>query len=101
MRLSEKERDVIVTEAKKAFGLGTGVILFGSRTIESRRGGDIDLLIKPAVKCTNDELLKRKINMLIAVEQQIGEQKIDIIIQSPGDKRVIVKTANETGVALC
>ena len=101
MRLSEKERDVIVTEARRAFGSGTRVILFGSRTIESRRGGDIDLLIKPAVKFTSDELLKKKINMLIAVEQQIGEQKIDIVIQTPGDERVIVKTANETGVTLC
>lgn len=49
MRLSRIERDVIVREARESFGPDARVKLFGSRTDDSRRGGDIDLLVQSDV----------------------------------------------------
>ena len=46
MRLSEKEIQVITQVARKIYGMSVEVYLFGSRTDENKRGGDIDLLIR-------------------------------------------------------
>jgi predicted nucleotidyltransferase len=45
MRLNEFEIDTINKLAKKHFGDGTSVYLFGSRTDDRKKGGDIDLFI--------------------------------------------------------
>jgi predicted nucleotidyltransferase len=101
MRLSEYEKEVIVSSAKENFGKNTRVILFGSRTNDASRGGDIDLFIQPDIYTSPEEMLKKKVNMLLEMEQKLGEQKIDIIIQQINDKRTIVKTAKKTGIAIC
>ena len=44
MRLDKKTRDAIREAAQRYFG--ADVYLFGSRTDDSRRGGDIDLYIE-------------------------------------------------------
>ena len=46
MRLSEKEKKIILDLAKKYFGDKTKVFVFGSRLID-KKGGDIDLYIEP------------------------------------------------------
>ena len=56
MRLSPAERRAIDTAAREAFPPGTRVMLFGSRTDDARRGGDIDLLIEPPQAWPADEL---------------------------------------------
>lgn len=43
MRLSEKERASIKQAAKEVWGDKAAINLFGSRTDNTRRGGDIDL----------------------------------------------------------
>ncbi len=101
MRLSEYEKDVIIASAKDKFGEDTKVTLFGSRADNNRRGGDIDLLIRPGIQSTPEYLLKKKIEMQIEIERKLGEQKIDIILQQPGDKRSIINTATETGIDIC
>ncbi len=50
MRLSKLQIDIINKLARKYFGQETTVSLFGSRTDDRKKGGDIDLLIK-----NNDE----------------------------------------------
>ncbi len=59
MRLNEFEIDTINKLAKKHFGDGTSVYLFGSRTDDRKKGGDIDLFI-----CNDNEevltLLRQK-----------------------------------------
>ena len=101
MRLSKYEREVIVSSAKDKFGAKTRVILFGSRTNDTMKGGDIDLLVKPGIQGSIEEMLHKKIIMLIEIEQQLGEQNIDLLLQQPDEKRTIVKTAGEKGIALC
>lgn len=101
MRLNQYEKDVIAASARKNFGENTRVILFGSRADDTRRGGDIDLVVTPDIYVSPEEMLEKKIRMLIDLEQKLGEQKIDIIIQQINDSRAIIKTAEKTGIAIC
>ena len=101
MRLSEYEREVIVSSAKDKFGKKTRVVLFGSRANDTMKGGDIDLFIQPGIKASPEEMLHRKISMLIEIEQKLGEQNIDILLQQTNDNRTIVKTVGKTGIAIC
>ena len=101
MRLSEYEREVIVSSAKDKFGEKTRVILFGSRTNDTMKGGDIDLFIQPGIQASPEVMLHRKISMLVEIEQKLGEQIIDILLQQTNDKRTIVKTVRKTGIAIC
>ncbi len=45
MRLTQRQRRMIAGTATEIFGANTPVALFGSRTDDSTKGGDIDLLI--------------------------------------------------------
>ena len=71
--------------------------MFGSRVDDSKRGGDIDLLIQTE---SPGEMLTRKLQFLGILEREMGERKIDVVIENPGDSRPIVRMARETGVAL-
>lgn len=99
MRLTPSQITAIRTSAHEVFGQGVEVWLFGSRVDDSRRGGDIDLLIRP-VECKAATMLLGKIQFLGALEQRLGERKIDVIIETTGDTRPIVRVAHETGVRL-
>ena len=68
MRLTDFEVSAIKNSARKIFGSGVEVILFGSRVDDNKKGGDIDLYIKAPTG--ND--LEHKIKFLVALEQQIG-----------------------------
>ena len=46
MRLTLNYRDIIVTTAKQMLGDDAMVWLFGSRTDDTQKGGDIDLYIE-------------------------------------------------------
>lgn len=100
MRLSEFEKDCIITLAGHHFGTGVQVFLFGSRTNDQLRGGDIDLFIQNH----DDKLLdaRTKINFITDLIIQIGEQKIDVILNSPERKDTpFFKTISQTGIRLC
>lgn len=49
MRLTQQEQAAIAETARGVLPAGSRVLLFGSRTDDLWRGGDIDLLIEPAV----------------------------------------------------
>ena len=46
MRLTDFEANTIKQSACEVFGAKTQVFLFGSRTDDTKKGGDIDLYIK-------------------------------------------------------
>ena len=95
MRLTEFEVSSIKKTAHEIFGAEAEIFLFGSRVDDSKKGGDIDLYIKAPTG--ND--LKHKIRFLVALEQQIGEQKIDVIL-AEDQNRPIEQQAIKTGVLL-
>jgi len=96
MRLSEQEIESIKKAFKETFGSGK-IYLFGSRVDEAQRGGDIDLYIVPDQKL--DDLLEKKIEFLVKLDEYIGEQKVDVIVEK--DKtRLIEQEALRHGVEL-
>ena len=74
MRISDSQHQFIKGYWQSKFP-NAEVYLFGSRTSDALRGGDIDLLVldKERIK------LSEKIGFLSAFMQQFGEQKIDLV----------------------
>ncbi len=97
MRLTREQAEAIRQAARQAYGEGTEVWLFGSRVDDNARGGDIDLLLHPQL---SDHALARKLEFLRLLERQLGERKIDVLIEAPDDPRPIVRIARATGVRL-
>lgn len=98
MRISSFEREVIIRESRRWFGQNCKVLLFGSRTNDALKGGDIDLFIVPSV---NRNLYMNKIHFLAAIKSKVGDQKIDVVIQNgEKDDRMIVETALQEGIEL-
>ncbi len=77
MRLKSNEIEQIISVARMVYGIGVKVYLFGSRTDDSKRGGDIDLLIRTEYKEKKGVLAR--IRMITKLKQLLGDQKIDII----------------------
>jgi len=100
MRLSEFEIESILSVARRHFGTNVQVFLFGSRSNDQKRGGDIDLFISNP----NNELLKirAKIDFITELIQLIGEQKIDVILdnKNSGDSKLF-RTIYQTQIQLC
>ena len=99
MRLSSDQVQAIRNAASSTFGEGAAVWLFGSRVDDAKKGGDIDLLVRPAPVAA-DQPFARKIRMLTLLERSLGERKIDLVIEQPGDARLIVSVAHATGIQL-
>lgn len=80
MRISEEDIDVIKKLAVSIFGENTKVFLFGSRTSDIKKGGDIDLFISNSQK--SRLTFSAKIEFLTELKLLIGEQKIDVILDT-------------------
>lgn len=93
MRLKDFEQRAIVSTVK-GLDPSARVYLFGSRVDDTKKGGDIDLLILSDTLSREDKrAVKTKLYELI------GEQKIDIVLAAD-DSDPFVKLALETGVRL-
>ena len=105
MRLSTDQIQAIRQAATASFGKGTSVWLFGSRVDDAKKGGDIDLLVCPQAHTTEDATVgqqgfMQKIKMLTLLERNLGERKVDLIVEQPQDMRPIVEVAYKTGIKL-
>ena len=80
MRISEHEKNEIIG-AVKSVDPAARLWLFGSRTDDNKKGGDIDLGI-----------LSSKIDVMEEIEirqkicDKIGEQKIDLVVSKDGQQ---------------
>lgn len=100
MRLSEFEIETIKNLAHRHFGNDAEVFLFGSRTKDNNRGGDIDLFVRN-IHDTRLTVLT-KINFLADLTLQIGEQKIDVVLDNVNARNSgFYKTIYQTGIQLC
>lgn len=93
MRLKESEQKAILSTVKHLDN-DASVYLFGSRVDDTKKGGDIDLLVLSGSLTSDD---KRSIK--IKLYELLGEQKIDLII-AVDDADPFVKLALEKGVKL-
>lgn len=93
MRLTELEK-IAIKSVVSEYDPQASVYLFGSRTDDTKRGGDIDLLIMSNVLSAGD---RGKIRWELC--GRLGEQKIDILVaQDTADP--FVERAYKTGVML-
>lgn len=100
MRLNDKEINSIKAVTNSVFGENAFVILFGSRTEDSKKGGDIDLLIKCSKTISRYELYQLKLKFLVQLKNKIGDQKIDVIIDGGQVNNPIFRTVAKEGILL-
>lgn len=99
MRLQPKEITAIGQAARDAFTPGTTVRLFGSRVDDSKRGGDIDLLVESPDAMPAAELVRRRSHFVSRIYRLLEEQRIDVVMatQNPPDLREVVVAARREG----
>ncbi len=99
MRLTDFQIDSILETSSAVFGASSKVWLFGSRTDDNKRGGDIDLFVECEIQYNQ---LKNIFRFSSLLQRKIGEQKIDIILKNidENDERPIVVEAMATGILL-
>lgn len=100
MRLNVEDITSIKAVTKSVFGENAIVTLFGSRTEDSKKGGDIDLLIKCNKTVSRDDLYQLKLKFLVQLKKRIGDQKIDVIIDGGQVNNSIFKTVEKEGILL-
>jgi predicted nucleotidyltransferase len=82
MRLDYKEIETVLTVVEKIFGKGSKVRVFGSRLNDSKRGGDLDLLVE-----SDDPVdATRRADLKLDLEEKL-ELPLDIIFLEKGKKR--------------
>jgi predicted nucleotidyltransferase len=101
VRLTSHQVQNIKLTAQEVFGPDVVVYLFGSRTDESRRGGDIDLYIDTPLS-DPDEAARAKIRFLSRLKQKMGDQRIDLVLNESDETNPppIVQSARGTGIRL-
>jgi predicted nucleotidyltransferase len=105
VRISETVKDALIRSILRHFPDVKRIFLFGSRTDDSKRGGDIDIL----VETPEDEQVRytHAAQAVAEIHRTIGEQKIELVVAYPEgseederDPRVVVRIARETGIVL-
>lgn len=101
MRLSDHYRNTIKQTAHEIWGNQVSIILFGSRIDDSKKGGDIDLLLQINNEEDVKDIVRKKIKFLSQLDILLGEQKIDLIVATKENQyKNIVQTALQTGTIL-
>jgi predicted nucleotidyltransferase len=96
MRLTSKEISII-KKVIKEYICDAKIILFGSRVYDTKKGGDIDILIVTK----EDVSFEKKLDILTQIELNGIERKVDILIKTPFTKETsIIKTAIKEGIGL-
>ena len=76
MRVNSNDIKAIKDVAKSVFGETATIRLFGSRTDDQKKGGDIDLLIQCNQTISPMDIYQLKIRFLVQLKNIIGDQKI-------------------------
>lgn len=99
MRLSQQTQQIIRDTVREVFGVGAKVKLFGSRTNDDARGGDIDLLVElPSITA---EIERKTLQLTARLQLRIGDQPIDVLVIDPSTpKQPIHEQASITGISL-
>jgi predicted nucleotidyltransferase len=94
MRLSKSEQQVI-KQSISVFDKEAKVVLFGSRTKDAARGGDIDLLI------ISDNIKQQHLGQIRwKLWEKLGEQKIDLVLSKRHLSDTFVRIVFEQGEVL-
>jgi predicted nucleotidyltransferase len=99
MRITPREVAAIRRVTAEVAGQRARVTLFGSRTRDDLRGGDIDLLIE-LPEPTADKL-SVSLRTCAKLQWAIGERKIDVLVTDPqSEETPLIRAARREGIAL-
>jgi len=99
MRITPLEAAAIRQVTAEVGGAGARVKLFGSRTRDDLRGGDIDLLIE-LPEPTPDKL-SVSLRAGARLQRALGERKIDVLVTDPQSiETPLIRAARLEGIAL-
>ena len=102
MRISPTEKAAIVNAAQAVLPANSRVLLFGSRTDDHRRGGDIDLLVEPPAPVSAQQALAMSTQLAARLYRLMGERHIDILV-APADQpddRLVFAEARRDGLEM-
>jgi predicted nucleotidyltransferase len=101
MRLTAQQQATVRATVAETFGSEATVRLFGSRVDDTKRGGDIDLLIS-STQSDVATLMRAEIALLTKLQMKLGDQKIDVLLDYPSRKvrPPIFNIALQTGILL-
>lgn len=91
MRLNSQQISIIQQSVSELAGKNATVRLFGSRTDDNARGGDIDLLIEIPDPVENAAWLSARISGRIS--HRLGGQKVDVLLVAPNLKYLPIHDA--------
>lgn len=103
VRLTARERDGVLKAIERASTEASvrwrRILLFGSRTSLEKSGGDIDLLLE-VIPDPCADLRHVKQRWRLALEDELGEQKFDLILDDGSSQDPFVDLARTQGVEL-
>ena len=73
MRISPTEKAAIASAAQAVLPAGSRVLLFGSRTDDHTRGGDIDLLVEPPVPVSAQQAVAMSSQLAARLYRLLGD----------------------------
>lgn len=99
MRLTSEQVLAIKQTAQTVLGDNARVILFGSRTDDARRGGDIDLLFETSQRVP--QRAQALDALYVGLIRRLGDRKLDILLKDAATPEApVLRVARETGVVL-
>lgn len=101
MRITADQQAIVLATVAETFGSDAQVRLVGSRIDDSKRGGDIDLLITTRERDVS-AITRAEIALITKLQMKLGEQKIDVLLDYPTRKErpPIFQIAQQTGILL-
>lgn len=100
MRLSPAQVEVIRQVTREVVGPSARVVLFGSRTDDALRGGDVDLMIELEDEVVEPALVMARIASRIS--RRMDGRKVDVLLKAPNlSIQPIHAVAEQTGIVLC
>lgn len=99
MRLTSEQRETILRVVAEVAGTQARTRLFGSRVDDSKRGGDIDLLVE--LDSPVEDCLQLELKLGTQLYRAMLERKVDVVLMAPNiEMQSIHKVALATGVLL-
>ena len=99
MRITDAEAAAIRRVTNEVAGLQARVTLFGSRTDDALKGGDIDLWI--ALPAFTPDKLSVALKASARLQLLIGERKIDVLVTDPqSEETPLIRAARRVGIPL-
>jgi predicted nucleotidyltransferase len=99
VRLTNEQRETILRVVAEIAGPQARTRLFGSRVDDSKRGGDIDLLVE--LDTPVEDLLGLELKLGTRLYRAMLEREVDVVLLAPNiEKQTIHKVALATGILL-